>query len=222
MDCRNTIKHLDDFFDGNLEAGLQEDVARHTSECRQCADLYKEEKAFRQALGNMPPPLPSPEFKAIVFRNVAALQQKKSRRRTWLSMGTALAAGLMLWLSTTVTGPIMQTPGNTADMTLAVNETQNIEILFESPRMLQNASLTLTIPEELDLVDYPGTRELSWTANIKQGQNMLTLPVRAMEAGDIFLVTRVEHDNHSKTQTFHLAVQATPLIEGRLDLLQTV
>lgn len=222
MDCKNTIEYLDDFYDGDLLPKLREDVNNHINGCRECSNLFQEEKNLRQALRNMPTPRPSREFSAIVFRNVAALHQKKSRGKTWLSIGTALAAGLLLWLTTTVTGPIAPPPGITPDITLAINETESIKVLFESPRMLQQATLTLTIPEQLDLVDYPGTRELSWTTDIKQGQNMLTLPVRAMEAGNIVLVTRVEHDNQSSTQAFHLAVHADPLVESRMDLLQTV
>ncbi len=222
MGCHKTIKHLDDYFDGSLGQDLLNVVQNHVNKCPECHELFQEEKAFRLALFNMPAATPSREFSEIAFRNAAALHQKKLRSRAWYSMAGTLAAGLMVWLTTMFSGPIMPGSGITADITLALNETQNIKVLFDSPRVLQDATLTLVIPKELDLVDYPDTRELSWTADLKQGPNMLTLPVRAIEAGNIVLVTRVAHDNQSSTQSFHLAVRADSLVERRLDLLQTV
>lgn len=222
MNCHETIKHLDDYFDGGLGHNLKDEVQSHVNKCAGCNELFQEEQAFRLALGDMPAPIPSREFKAGVFRNVAALHLRKSRARAWYAMAGTLAAGLLIWLTTTFSGPLMPGPSITPDITLALNETQNIQVLFESPRVLQEATLTLVIPKELALVDYPDTRELSWTADIKQGPNMLTLPVRAMAAGNTILITRVEHDNQSSTRTFHLAVHADSPVEGRLDLLQTV
>lgn len=209
MDCVQVQQHIDDYIDGYLEATVQTEVKNHISTCTKCSDNLVSERDLRHALKNMAAPFPSPAFQEQVFARTAGAHFRRQLRRKIYSAGAAIAACLMVWMTITFNHPNLDTnSGNifNPDMTLTLHQAKTIHLALESSRQLENARVTVELPDNIDLVDYPGQRQLSWTTNIGKGKNLISLPIKAIHAGNIALITRIEHENRHKEHRVNLTV----------------
>ncbi len=111
---------------------------------------------------------------------------------------TAVVAGLMIWITAT-----LFLPGTPIDqpriLVLGLDQPQTVRLLFEAPAAIEQASLSIHLPEHLRLQGYPDQRELSWQTSLQPGQNILALPVQAIRQGQGELVTRLSFGGETQT-----------------------
>ena len=90
-------------------------------------------------------------------------------------------------------------------MTLA--QPQTVRLLFASAEPLQDATLTVMLPDGIELSGFPGQREISWQTSLKAGQNLLPLNLIATSAmgGEVFAI--LQHDDRG--QSFRLRVDVS-------------
>ncbi len=139
-----------------------------------------------------------------------------------LGFGSAAVAGLALWAVVGLfPGALSPMDGTTGDLTvathehesepeifIALNQQQDIKLAFYSNESLKGARITIQLPENVALVGYPGRRTLSWTTDLKKGENLLRLPVVATQIARGDLVANIEFQDRVKTLTIGLAVNA--------------
>jgi len=111
----------------------------------------------------------------------------------------ALAAALVLGVALGVffgSQPAL-VPVQTVELTLAQPET--VRLVFNSAKPLPAATLNLTLPENVELVGYGNQRELSWQTDLREGGNLLQLPLVAHGPAKGELVARLSHGARGKT-----------------------
>ncbi len=95
------------------------------------------------------------------------------------------------------------------NVSIGLYNVQKIELLFNSPADLRDARISIDLPPHVDLAGFPGERTISWTENIRQGNNVLALPLTAHQLSQGQLVARIEHDGKTKSLYIQVIVTTT-------------
>ena len=128
----------------------------------------------------------------------------RRQRNRWImtGFGSAVAAGLALWLigGFFLTAP--QTNGPAAEipdvvMTLATPHTVNL--VFASTSNLDAATLTVTLPDGIELAGFPGQRQIAWQTSLVEGKNLLPLELIALTPAGGEMLAQLEHDNRKRS-----------------------
>jgi hypothetical protein len=77
--------------------------------------------------------------------------------------------------------------------------------MFNSAKPLKGATLSLALPANVELVGYGDQRELSWQTDLREGANLLELPLIARGATKGELVAHLSHGGSGKT--FRLKIE---------------
>jgi hypothetical protein len=174
-------------------------------------------EALINALRSMPAPEPRPGFVDEVLanetravRNAVArpcpgqLRHVVMRWEAWVgTLGVATAVALVLLILRSLAPGA---PGE-QDITLALNEVRDIDVLVESERDLEGATIRIAVTGGAALDGFDNEHEIDWQANLKQGSNLLSLPVIARRAGSGQLVAVIEHDGRTRRMTVNLTVK---------------
>ena len=142
----------------------------------------------------------------------ATHESTRRQRNRWLmtGFGSAVAAGLAIWMISVafLAAPELPTtepaiPGIT--MTLA--EPQTVKLVFASAQALDSATLTVSLPDGIELSGFPGQREVTWQTSLAEGKNLLPLKLIATSpvGGEVF-ATLVHND---RGRTFRLRIDVS-------------
>lgn len=196
MDCSKTQELLDEYLDGELDAARRQAFETHLGSCADCSASVAEARHLNGLLRRLPAPAVRPEFTRAAF----ARARREHRQSRWLPRmaAGALAAGFAVWM---VTVSLLGTQDTAPEMPVqfvSVDEVKTISVAMNSQRALSNVTLTLVLPEGLEIEGYQGQRELSWKTNLVAGVNLLPLPIRALNAGSGTLIARITHEGQSR------------------------
>lgn len=155
----------------------------------------------------MPAPEPRPGFVDRALAKATGRTPPRSRLthlatrwETWIgaALGGAVATALTLFLLR----PTEPTPG----ITLALNETRDIDVLIDSERALDDATIRILASGSVALDGFENDHEIDWQTHLAQGSNMLSLPVIARSKGPGRLVAVIEHEGRTRRVTVDLTV----------------
>lgn len=142
----------------------------------------------------------------------ATHEGSRRQRNRWVmtGFGSAIAAGLALWLigGFFLTAPDLPEPDPTIPgvaMTLEVPRT--INLVFASETALEGATLTVTLPDGIELAGFPGQREIAWETSLVEGKNYLPLELIALTPVGGEVLARLEHNNRDRT--FRLRIEVS-------------
>ena len=136
----------------------------------------------------------------------------RRQRNRWImtGFGSAVAAGLALWLiggffltTPPTNAPVADIPG--VVMTLA--EPRTVNLVFASKSDLEGATLTVTLPDGIELAGFPGQREIAWQTSLVEGKNLLPLELIAVKPAGGEVLARLEHDHRQRT--FRLRIEVS-------------
>jgi len=199
MNCETCYQQLDDFLDGVLDEAAYSAVEEHRASCSACQRDYQQAVALQAKLQQFVVPPPRPGFEQRMFAQLGAKTGPK-RSLHWFpaSIGGAIAAMLVMWLS--VFFQVEHTDEGLQQLTIEIDtlQTKTVQLVFNSPGDFKQAMFVIELPENLELLGYPGDRVLSWTSPLKKGRNSLALPLFAtgIVTGDI--VARLTQGDKSK------------------------
>jgi predicted anti-sigma-YlaC factor YlaD len=200
MECRDFAQQLDDLLDGGLDAARQRSIHEHLGRCPECRRRHEHAVAVRQAVHELSPPAPHPGFIDQALARAARVGEARPRWRP--KLGMALAASLVLGAALAVffaTQPAVQT------VALTIDRPETVRLMFNSGKPLKAATLSLALPENVELVGYGNRRELSWQTDLREGGNLMQLPLVVRGATRDDLVASLSHDGSSKT--FRLRIE---------------
>jgi hypothetical protein len=203
MECRDFALQLDDLLDGRLDARLRKSAQEHLGRCPDCRQGYEHAVAVREAVRKLSPPAPHPAFADQALSRATRLALGRAHPAWRPVLGMALAATLVLGVALGVFFATRPEPVQTVTLTLERPET--VRLMFNSAKPLQAATLSLALPENVELAGYGGQRELSWQTDLREGGNLMQLPLIVHEAPKEVLVARLMHDGSSKT--FRLKIE---------------
>ena len=210
MSCTQIKEKLDDYMDGTLDAAEIAMLDEHVDSCDTCRTTFDAEQNLRGLLRDYPVPTPdSIYFDQAIARatHVSANQQ----RNRWLmtGFGGAIAAGLLAWV---VGGILLQTPditGPSTDIpgvTMALEEPRTVNLVFSSDTKLDDAVLTVSLPQGIEIEGFAGQREITWMTSLQAGKNILPLKLNATESYGGELLARLEHEDRDRTFRIRVTV----------------
>jgi hypothetical protein len=142
----------------------------------------------------------------------AAHQGTQRQRNRWLmtGFGSAIAAGLAIWVITAMLMTAPQVPDvdpAIPGVTIALEQEHTVRLVFASAMALDSATLTVSLPEGIELAGFPGQREITWETSLKEGKNLLPLTLIALTPAGGELLARLEHEDRNRT--FRLLVEVS-------------
>jgi hypothetical protein len=158
---------------------------------------------------------PVPEAEAGFYdRAVVRAVHNGSRRQRnrWIlaGFGSAIAAGLAIWV---ITAMLMTTPQlpdaepTIPGVTIAMEQEHTVRLVFASAEALDSATLTVSLPDGIELAGFPGQREITWETSLQEGRNLLPLTLIALTPAGGELLARLEHKDRNRT--FRLRVDVS-------------
>ncbi len=203
MECRDFALQLDDLLDGRLHALGRKSVQEHLERCPDCRQLHEHAAAVLETVRKLTPPAMHPGFidQTLSRATRPAVGGAHSKWRPVLGM--ALAASLVLGVALGVFLATRSEPVQAVALTIDRPET--VRLMFNSAKPLKAATVSLALPENVELVGYRGRRELSWQTDLREGGNLMQLPLIVRGATKEELVASLSHGGSSKM--FRLKIQ---------------
>jgi hypothetical protein len=180
--------------------------------------VNSQQTSLRDALKGMPVPPPRPGFVDDVLakagRQVQARRAQQSNSSSLLArwemwLGVLVGAAAAVLVTVFVLGP-NDAALPSANITLAVNESRNIDVLIDSDRALDDATISVAATGSVELQGLDDKHEVQWQARLERGRNVLSLPVVARSTGDAQLVAVVEHAGKKRRVGVSLSVRRPP------------
>jgi len=206
MNCEQLREQLDDYADGLLSTNDVQAIRSHASNCSHCNALLARQNELIQALRSLPAPPMRPGFAQQALKR--AVEQKQHHRRGFATgFSSALAAGVALWVVVTFTLPNEQIrQSGIEQVRLALYQESRVNLVFYSPSPVSDAKLSIALPENVEIVGFPGERVISWQTSLTEGQNILPLPLRANAPVNSELLASIESGSSKKS--FRLRIDA--------------
>jgi hypothetical protein len=203
MECSDFAMRLDDLLDGRLDALQRKSVQEHLGRCADCRQRHEHALAVLETVRKLSPPAMHPGFidQALSRATRPAAGGARAKWRPIVGMG--LAASLVLGVAL---GVFLATrPEPVQSVALTIDRPETVRLMFNSAKPLKAATLSIALPENVELVGYRGRRELSWQTDLREGGNLMQLPliVRGVTKDD--LVASLSHGGSSKT--FRLKIE---------------
>ena len=209
MKCTDVQKYIDDYLDDAMSLGEQKAVESHIEQCVSCQQALEAHKAVRHALRSLPVDEASPDFEARVFAAVRSQYStggRHSGNRFVAGFATAMVASLALWFASTVYTP--QFDEETSQVVnVAMNQARTVKLMFDAPMDLAEVTLTVELPENIELEGYAGRKQLVWQTNLNKGQNILALPIIATGDGQGELLAQLSYGD--KTKQFRILLKTS-------------
>jgi hypothetical protein len=163
-------------------------------------------------------PPPRPGFVDDVLAKAARQEQVHARRqsdRSSLLARWEMWLGVLVGTAATVLVTVFVFDRNegatsSANITLAVNESRNIDVLIDSDRTLDAATIKVAATGSVELEGLGDKHEVEWQARLERGRNVVSLPVIARTAGEAQLVAIVEHAGKKRRVGVSLSVRRPP------------
>jgi len=200
MNCEQFNQQLDDYLDGGLAASRQQALQAHADYCSGCAESLAERRQLLQAMKTLPLTPMREGFAQQALRR--ATEQRSHQRRGFVKgFGSALVAGLAIWATTLVMMPNpLTTPANgVGQITLALHQERTVNLVFDAPAGFEDAMLSLNLPENVEVIGFPGQSHIACRTSLSQGRNVLPLPLKANSLADAQIVASIESGQSKKT-----------------------
>ena len=174
-------------------------------------DIDTQDQEILELLKDYPMPAADAGFfdQALVR---ATHEGSRRQRNRWMltGFGAAIAATVAAWMigGMLLTNPLLPAADSVIPgVTMALEEPHTVNLVFASATPLDSATLTVTLPDGIELDGFPGQREITWQTSLNEGKNLLPLTLVALTPTGGELLARLEHDDRDRT--FRLRVDVT-------------
>ena len=204
MSCEMTTQYLNDFLDGGLNENKNQEIQSHIKICETCRGLVEREQDLRAALRGLPAPKLRPDFVRSTL--AMARQRREQQTRRWGVLGGAIAAGFALFVVVNLidTTPMEQAAAVSKVM-LEKGQVREVRLVFNSKTNLDDTTFVVQLPSNVALQGFPHQQSVTWKGRLKQGKNLLVLPVMATGPVEGDLIAWIKHAENKRA--FHLAIQ---------------
>jgi hypothetical protein len=174
-------------------------------------DINQQDQEIQALLKDYPMAQPSAGFYDQALARATHEGTRRQRNR-WImtGFGSAIAAGIVLWVigGFLLTAPdVPQPEASIPGIALTLEEPRTINLVFSSNSALEGATLTVSLPEGVEMAGFPGQREVVWKTSLAEGKNLLPLELIALTPAGGEVLARLEHDNRNRT--FRLRVEVS-------------
>ena len=211
MNCTILTDKLDDYLDGLVDEAAAATLTAHVGNCETCRGLLAKEQLLRESLQDYADygvPHPDAAFFDRALLHAAHSGMRRQRNR-WImtGVGGTIAAGLVLWIlgGLFVASPdLAEAPVPAVVMTL--EEPRTINLVFSSATALADATMTVVLPQGIEVAGYAGRGELTWMTELTAGKNVLPLKLVATSLQGGELMARLRHAGEEKSFRIRVTV----------------
>lgn len=219
MNCKNSLNLVDEYLGGDLDEVTKQALEDHLGECASCRAQFAGERALRQRLQTQLVGQPRAGFADRVLERTVEHHQNKARHH-WSFIRGAVAASIVIAVTSFALRFGLQQEQALPHQTLSMHQVTQVALAMDSKEELKGATITLQLPDNVELKGFPGQRMISWKTDIDRGTNLLALPVLAVAEKSGLLVARLEHGNKSKEFKVELSVRNRD-VNGKLEFKHT-
>lgn len=187
MDCIEVRSRLASRRDSTTR---DETMQRHLEQCKACHSYATDVKLAR-LLSSMPVPAPSGSFQARIDATVAGAATPahgpQHRRRLPLALAATVLIAFGAGIMTAVLRPVPvadHSSGPSLTLRVQPGKTRVVDVSVNSPRRLENATITLTLDRNIVLDGHPSVHKLRWQTAIAAGENRISLPLALRQPGN--------------------------------------
>ncbi len=204
MICKQLTNKLDDYVDGQMDPAGTATLAAHIENCGDCRALLEDERQLRESLKDYGAArMPHPDA-AFFDRALAKAAQNGTRRQRnrWImtGVGGTIAAGLVLWM---LVGLFLKTPQvaepSIPAIAMTLEEPRTLNLVFSSATELANATMTVILPQGIEVQGFPGLQEITWMTSLTEGKNVLPLTLIATSPHGGELMATLRHEGDDRT-----------------------
>jgi hypothetical protein len=178
------------------------------------SDVKSEYIPLSDALKRMPVPPPRAGFVDDVLTRATTQSASVAgapanvfaRWETWFGAAIGAAAAVLITLFVLRPDQAMTTP----EITLAFNESRTIDVMIDSERTLEDATISISAIGAIEFAGLDDAHQLQFRTRLDQGRNMLSLPVIARASGPAQLVATIEHAGRSRRIAVNVVVMPAP------------
>jgi hypothetical protein len=218
MQCEDVVALASQYLEGDTTRAQAVQIKEHLQTCAQCAAAFAQRQNLINALNTLPVPDPATDLAVRIVRDRQRQQAVPTMSRTrtakdrqwrwyWAGVGSSLAAGIVLFLLVDVFSSSV-VPGRQTTVHTTLNQLRKVNILVHSAHAIDNVKFSIAIPVGLELQGYSGRRQLVWRGKLESGENLLSLPVVAVQDKASTLVMRIEYQNASKEYRVNVDVNS--------------
>src|SRR5207247_9690312 len=169
----------------------------HLGRCPDCRQRHEHALAVLETVRKLSPPAMHPGFITEALSRATRPAAVAARPKWRPIVGMGLAASLVLGVAL---GVFLATqPEPVHAVALTIDRPETVRLMFNSAKPLKAATLSLALPENVELVGYGGRRELSWPTDLREGGNLMQLPLIARGATKEEIVASLSHGGSSKS-----------------------
>lgn len=206
MPCNRIENELDEYLDGELPPDRSWELEAHLRYCEACRACLERARELQRLLAALPVNGPTAGFYA---RAMAAARETAKpaaqEHRTW-RVGALAAGVVLLVIGGFLLGSLERSASPVPGVSMAVQETRTVNLVFASGTELEGVSLTVALPDGVELVRYPGQERVRWSTQFRAGRNVLPLELVATGGQGGELVARIGHEGDVKVFTVNVAV----------------
>lgn len=183
MNCHEIQTLLND-----PDAELNAEVRRHLDSCDLCRYYQSDKLLLRTLRGWHVEELADRQVNRLIRRGVS--HHRASPRFGIAGQGLAAAALLLtgVFMGFILADARFQSqPSNTVTSAVPSAPVKEVHLVIQSPEEMQDATIHISLGDNLAIDGYPGTRELSWQTSLVKGSNLLTLPLVMPESERSYL-----------------------------------
>jgi anti-sigma factor RsiW len=202
MNCERVVELLT----GPVADGSAEErriASEHVAGCEDCRNAVAAVHALRLAsLAPVPAPRPGTFERVMAHSTQQPARHRSARAPFWLGMGAGAALAASVAAAIVMLAPQVVTDAAltaTPQLSLAVNETRDVNISLTTESALVDAEILVTLSGAVGVNGYEGQRRLQWRTDLDAGTNRLTLPIVAsgIEGGQVLV--EVVHEDRRRT-----------------------
>jgi len=212
MNCTQFKNMMDDYIDGTLSAIQLGHMQPHLNHCEKCRHFFTQAQSLAAALKDIEVPPAKTGYEQRMLKFLEEKQTHNTHLQNWFvtGLGGAIAATFTLWLTFSSPSIFSTDADNANSINLIVQKEKTVDLIFNLPNELTDATLTLELPDKVEISGYPGKRQLSWNTSFKKGANRLALPIIASDENNGMLVARLINKGTTKTFRVHINTRHAP------------
>ena len=211
MNCEDAIAKIQSDSESGPTDLDSRQAMEHIAGCEDCRDALNGLEALHEIRKQTPVGAPEGLFGRIIQNVTENAKPQKTRYGFWhgVGIGGAVAATLIMafMASTVMRSPEVASAPATPEFVIAMNEARDVNIAIDAGRDLQGATVSVFLSGGVELAGFGNKREISWSTNLEQGVNQLTLPVVATSLDGGSLLVRLDHDGVQKVFRVNLKIQ---------------
>jgi len=196
MKCESVVEQIRALADGSLQGEEKAACLNHVAACQDCADALRGVRAMLVVRDQATVPGSERIFNRVMSKTSYDPHQQASRRGFWLGAGFsgAIAASLLAvaFALGLLSNPVPEAP-SAAEFYVSTQEVRPMNIAIEADKPLQGAQISILLSGDVEVDGYFDRNELTWTDDLEQGVNQLTLPIRAIGERGGQMVVRLSH-----------------------------